>query len=143
MSQPQQPEEEKEFKIITKAKDLVKHTFEMTTEKRFPKKYRFTVVNRLHDLTLDIFQLIQEANELEIADPQEYQERNYNQRKAMTKCKTVLFLLELSKEKGLISDSQCAAWTKAVCDVKFMTAAWYKQDRQRAAAMKKGTPARR
>ncbi len=143
MSQPQQPEEENEFKIITKAKDLVKHTFEMTTEKRFPKKYRFTIVNRLHDLTLDIFQLIQEANELSVADPQEYRERNYYQRKAMTKCKTVLFLLELSKERNLISAAQCAAWTKYVFDVKYMAAAWTKQDKQRAAAMRKGTPARR
>ena len=53
-----------EFAIITKAKDLVKHTFMMTSERRFPKKYRFTIVNRLHDLTLDIFQHIQDANDL-------------------------------------------------------------------------------
>lgn len=81
-----------EFAIITKAKDLVKHTFMMTSERRFPKKYRFTIVNRLHDLTLDIFQHIQEANELDLTDPQEYRERRYEQKKALTECKTVLFL---------------------------------------------------
>lgn len=70
-----------EFAIITKAKDLVKHTFMMTSERRFPKKYRFTIVNRLHDLTLDIFQHIQEANELDLTDPQEYRERRYEQKK--------------------------------------------------------------
>ena len=85
-----------EFAIITKAKDLVKHTFMMTSERRFPKKYRFTIVNRLHDLTLDIFQHIQEANELDLTDPQEYRERRYEQKKALTECKTVLFLIELS-----------------------------------------------
>lgn len=143
MNQPPQKPEENEFKIITKAKDLVKHTFEMTNEKRFPKKYRFTIVNRLQDLTIDIFQFIQEANELDLADPQEYRERNYDQKKALTKCKLVLFLLELSLEKGLISSDQCAAWTKKVTDVKYMTAAWKKQDQQRAATMKRGTPARR
>ena len=73
-----------EFAIITKAKDLVKHTFMMTSERRFPKKYRFTIVNRLHDLTLDIFQHIQEANELDLTDPQEYRERRYEQKKALT-----------------------------------------------------------
>ena len=46
----------------------------MTSERRFPKKYRFTIVNRLHDLTLDIFQHIQEANELDLTDPQEYRD---------------------------------------------------------------------
>lgn len=35
--------DEKEFVIIVKAKDLVKHTFKMATAKRFPNKYRFTI----------------------------------------------------------------------------------------------------
>lgn len=103
-----------EFAIITKAKDLVKHTFMMTSERRFPKKYRFTIVNRLHDLTLDIFQHIQEANELDLTDPQEYRERRYEQKKALTECKTVLFLIELSFEKELISSEQCAEWTRTL-----------------------------
>ena len=64
--------EQTEFAIITKAKDLVKHTFLMTNERRFPKKYRFTIVNRLHDLTIVIFQHMLLAIELDIADPQEY-----------------------------------------------------------------------
>ena len=125
------------------AKDLVKHTFRMTNDRRFPKKYRFTIVNRLHDLTIDIFQHIQEANELDLADLQEFRERRYEQKKALTKCKTVLFLIELSLELELISNDQCAAWTKAVLDVKYMTAKWRKQDQQRAATMQRGTPARR
>lgn len=126
----QRPTEQKpaqEFAIITKAKDLVKHTFMMTSERRFPKKYRFTIVNRLHDLTLDIFQHIQEANELDLTDPQEYRERRYEQKKALTECKTVLFLIELSFEKELISSEQCAEWTRHVMNVKNMTAKWRKQ----------------
>ena len=134
-----------EFAIITKAKDLVKHTFMMTSERRFPKKYRFTIVNRLHDLTLDIFQHIQEANELDLTDPQEYRERRYEQKKALTECKTVLFLIELQnlsgdflplfEEKELISSEQCAEWTRHVMNVKNMTAKWRKQDRERFAAL--------
>ena len=114
----------------------------MTSEKRFPKKH-FKMVQRLQDSTIDIFEYIQEANELDLADPQEFRERRYDQKKALTKCKTVLFLIELSFERELISKDQCAAWTKAVLDVKYMTAKWRKQDQQRAAAMQRGTPARR
>lgn len=131
MNQRPKQGNQSEFIIITKAKDLVKHTFLMTNEKRFPKKYRFTVVNRLHDMTLDIFEYIQEANELDLSDIQEYKERQYRQKKALTKCKTVLFLIELAFEKGLINTDQCAAWTKHVLDVKYMTAKWKKQDRER------------
>ena len=135
MDNQKRPGEQSEFAIITKAKNLVKHTFLMTNERRFPKKYRFTIVNRLHDLTLDIFECIQEANELDLSDPAEYRERRYQQKKALTKCKTVLFLIELSLENGLISNDQCAAWSKCVLDVKYMTAKWRKQDRERAAPM--------
>jgi hypothetical protein len=143
MNPPPKQAEQSEFTIIAKAKDLVKHTFRMTNDRRFPKKYRFTIVNRLHDLTIDIFQHIQEANELDLADLQEFRKRRYEQKKALTKCKTVLFLIELSLELELISNDQCAAWTKAVLDVKYMTAKWRKQDQQRAATMQRGTPARR
>ena len=141
MNPPKQAEQN-EFAIITKAKDLVKHTYTMTSEKRFPKKY-FKMVQRLQDSAIDIYEYIQEANELDLADPQEFRERRYDQKKALTKCKTVLFLIELSFERELISKDQCAAWTKAVLDVKYMTAKWRKQDQQRAATMQRGTPARR
>ena len=101
MNPPKQAEQN-EFAIITKAKDLVKHTYTMTSEKRFPKKY-FKMVQRLQDSAIDIYEYIQEANELDLADPQEFRERRYDQKKALTKCKTVLFLIELSFERELIS----------------------------------------
>ncbi len=139
---PQQPRngEQSEFILITKAKDLVKHTFLMTNDRRFPKKYRFTVVNRLQNLVIDIFQHIQEANELDLSDPQEFRERRYEQKRALTKCKTVLFLIEISFENGLISKDQCEAWTKYVLDVKYMTASWRKKDRERVTAQRRNAP---
>lgn len=143
MAEQKKAGEQTEFAIITKAKDLAKYTFLMTNDRRFPKKYRFTIVNRLHDLTIDILAHIQEANELDIANPQEYRERRYEQKKAMTNSKIVLFLIELSYETSLISDKQCAIWSKYVLDVKYMTASWRKKDRERAAAMQNGTQARR
>lgn len=120
-----------EFALITKAKKLVKHTDMMTGEKRYPKKYRFTLVNRLQDKCLEIFECIVDANELSLADSEESAERLRLQRRVLTLCKTVLFLIEISFEKQLISAPQCEAWTKAVCDVKNMTAGWHKGDKAR------------
>jgi hypothetical protein len=40
--------EPSEFNVIVKCKDLIKHTFTITNStERFPKKYRFTLVNRI------------------------------------------------------------------------------------------------
>jgi hypothetical protein len=125
-----------EFTLITKAKDLVKHTDMMTSDKRYPKKYRFTLVNRLQEKTLDIFECIEEANEQNLQDVEECKERFRLQRRALTLCKTVLFLIEVSHEKGLITGDQCGVWVKYVLDVKNMTANWHKKDKARAAARK-------
>lgn len=56
----QRPERERkeptEFNVIVKAKDLVKHTFTITNStERYPKKYRFTLVNRIQDKAVDIY----------------------------------------------------------------------------------------
>lgn len=121
-----------EFGVITKAKDLVKHTFMMTnSDKRFPRKYRFTLVNRMIDRALEIYDLIEDANELDLADPQEYRERRYEQKKALTKCKQLLFLIEVAAERERITKEQCEAWSRCVLDVKNMTATWRKRDRER------------
>ena len=122
---------EKEFLLISKAKDLVKHTDIMTSDKRYPKKYRFTLVNRLQVKVLDIYEHIAEANELSLFDKDEKAERLQRQRRALTLCKTVLFLIEISHEKGLISGTQCETWTRLVMDVKNMAAKWHKQDKTR------------
>lgn len=138
--QKQQPE----FLIITKAKDLVKHTFTMTNGKAFPKKERFCLVNRLQERTIEIFECIQEANELDLSDPREFRERQYLQKRALTRCKTVLFFIELALERGYIDHGSCQYWSKFVLDVKYMTAKWKKQDRERAGAGGAGpAPARR
>lgn len=97
--------EPSEFNVIVKCKDLIKHTFTITNStERFPKKYRFTLVNRIQDKAVDIYECALEANELN---------------------------LELSHEQGFISTSSCEYWSKLALDVKYMLAAWKKRDRAR------------
>ena len=118
--------EPSEFNVIVKCKDLIKHTFTITNStERFPKKYRFTLVNRIQDKTVDIYECALEANELNLLDAQEFKERQRLQAKAMT------YFIELSHEQGFISTSSCEYWSKLVLDVKYMLAAWKKRDRAR------------
>lgn len=124
--------EPSEFNVIVKCKDLIKHTFTITNRtERFPKKYRFTLVNRIQDKAVDIYECALEANELNLLDAQEFKERQRLQAKAMTYCKELLFFIELSHEQGFISTSSCEYWSKLALDVKYMLAAWKKRDRAR------------
>lgn len=122
-----------EFNVIVKAKDLVKHTFTITNStERYPKKYRFTLVNRIQDKAMDIYECVLEANELDLRDAQEYRQRQKLQAKALTYCKELLFFIELSQEMGFISMSSCEYWSKLALEVKYMTTAWKKRDKTRA-----------
>ena len=116
--------EPSEFNVIVKCKDLIKHTFTITNStERFPKKYRFTLVNRIQDKAVDIYECALEANELNLLDAQEFKERQRLQAKAMTYCKELLFFIELSHEQGFISTNSCEYWSKLALDVKYMLAA--------------------
>lgn len=91
---------DKDFQLLTKAKDLANHTIKITDNpRRFPKKYRFTFVNRMQNISLDIYELINTANELNTNDKEALKERLKLQNLAITKCKTLLFLITLCLEK--------------------------------------------
>ena len=99
---------------------------------RYPKKYRFTLVNRIQDKAVDVYECVLEANELDLRDAQEYRQRQKLQAKALTYCKELLFFIELSQEMGFISMSSCEYWSKLALEVKYMTTAWKKRDKTRA-----------
>jgi hypothetical protein len=121
-----------EMTVVTKAKDLVKHTFTLTENtERFPKKFRFTLVNRLQNRSVDIFDCLIEANELDLRDPTEARQRERLQAKALTHLKEFLFLLELSFESGRINAKSLEYWSKLAFDVMYMTKAWKRRDKQR------------
>ncbi len=124
--------EPSELNVITKAKDLVKHTYTVTNSTtKFPKKYRFTLVNRMQNRVIDIYECLLEANELNLNIPIEKQQRQALQAKALTYCKELLFFIELSFEMQFISAGSCEYWSKLTLDVKYMASAWKKRDSQR------------
>ena len=130
--QERERKEPSEFNVIVKAKDLVKHTFTITNStERYPKKYRFTLVNRIQEKAVDIYEMTLEANELDLRQADEHRQRQRLQAKALTYCKELLFFIELSQEMGFISMKSCEYWSKLALEVKYMIAAWKKRDKAR------------
>lgn len=123
-----------EFLLLVKAKDLAKYTINITDNpKKFPKKYRFTFVNRMQDMVLDIYELINTANELNTNDKQTLTERLRLQNQAITKCKTMLFLIDLCLENESIGIDcrQVEVWSRHVANVKNMAINWHTRDRKK------------
>ena len=119
-----------ELQVIIKAKELVKHTVKLTSNcNHYPKKYRFSVVDRMQIKSMSIYEMLMEANRTDLKDYR--RDRLEMQTKAITYCDELLFYIELSYELGFISDGSMNHWSKMVVDIKRMAIAWRSKDKAR------------
>lgn len=121
---------ENELRVILKAKDLAEHTLRITSNcNRYPKKYRFSLVDKMQNKSLEIYENLYEANRTDIKN---YRlERSELQTKAITKCDELLFYIELSMKLNIINVKSMEHWSKMVSDVKHMAIAWRTKDKER------------
>lgn len=121
---------ENELNVIVKAKELAVHTIRVTSNcNRYPKKYRFSIVDRMQNTSMEIYELLQEANRTDIRDYK--RERQEFQTRAITRCDRLNTYIEISSELGIINRQSMGYWSKLVCDVKHMAIAWRSKDRSR------------
>lgn len=121
---------ENELRVILKAKDLAEHTLRITSNcNRYPKKYRFSLIDKMQNKSLEIYENLYEANRTDIKN---YRlERSELQTKAITKCDELLFYIELSMKLNIINVKSMEYWSKMVSDVKHMAIAWRTKDKER------------
>lgn len=119
-----------DLKVILKAKELAEHTLRVTSNcNRYPKKYRFSLVDKMQNKSLEIYEYLHEANR---TDLREYaRERSELQTKAITHCDELLFYIELSYKLNIINDKSMGYWSKMVTDIKHMAIAWRSKDKKR------------
>ena len=114
---------ENDLKVILKAKELATHTLRVTSNaNRYPKKFRFSLVDKMQNKSMEIYEILFEANRTD---------RLELQTKAITYCDELLFYIEMSHELKIISSDSMGYWSKMVSDVKHMAIAWRTKDRQR------------
>ena len=115
------------MKVIVKAKELMAHTFTLTTnEKRYPKKFRHSLVDRMQLRSMDIYEILLEANRTD--NKARCRERCELITKAIMRCDNLLSYIELSMNMKLLSENSAKYWSKLVCDVKYMALAWRKKE---------------
>lgn len=118
-----------ELQVIVKAKDLAEHTIRITSNcKTFPKKYRFTLVDRMQVKSLNIFDCLMEANVLRVGDIQ----RTELQTKVITYCDELQFFIELTVRLGIIAINRAEYWISLISSIKSMTIAWRTGDKKRS-----------
>lgn len=121
---------DEKLKVILKAEELAEHTLRVTSNcNRYPKKFRFSLVDKMQKKALEIYEKLHEANRTDIKDYK--RERLELQTGAITYCDQLLFYIELSYKLNIINDKSMEYWSKMVADVKHMAIAWRTKDRER------------
>lgn len=128
--------------VLPVAEKLIDYTLDLTDNaKRFPKRVRFSITNKIQGHVMAIYDGLLEANEIfPIRTEADRTERLRLQRAALTECKKLLHMIELSKKRSYIDKDTFDYWTKLTLDVKFMTAKWYKAEQDTAEAIAPSDP---
>lgn len=122
-------QENNELKVIVKAKELAVHTIKLTSNcNKFPKKYKFTLCDRMQNKAMNIYELLLEANRTHLSN---LYLRNDLQTKVILNCDELLFYIEMCLQLQIIQPNSAEYWSKLVSDIKFMTIKWRTKDKER------------
>lgn len=91
---------ETDLLVFIKAKNLAEYI--LLISGRSPVKYRYSLLNNLIKSSLDVIELLYEANELQLKD----ERRLELIRKAKTKLKTIDFISAVATKAGCFTDQQ-------------------------------------
>lgn len=112
-------QENNELKVIIKSKELAIHTIKITSNcNKFPKKYRFTLCDKMQNKSMNIYELLLEANRTHLTNKTL---RNDLQTKAILNCDELLFYIEMCLQLNIIQPNSAEYWSNLVSDIKFMT----------------------
>lgn len=119
-----------ELQVVTSAKNLCSYVLIATNKS--PKTFRFTLVSRLQNLTLDIIENVYRANEIFVQSKnlQNMQKRLEFQHSALTDIKILAYMALLAREQGCILLKQYEQISKLASDCQYLLGAWIKSDKR-------------
>lgn len=120
-----------ELIVITKSKDLCSYVLVIT--QKSPKHFRYTFVNRLQNLAIDVIENLIRANDVFITktDILSQRERANYQRRAMTDLKLLGYIALLSMEQQCILPKQYEQIARQISDCCNLLGAWMNSDKKR------------
>lgn len=122
---------ESELMVVTKAKDLCSYVMKIT--ERSPKRFRFTFVSRLQNLSLDTIENIFRANDLYVSRENEsaLALRLEFQQRAVTSVRLLSYFALLATESGCLLTKQYEQIAKLASDCQNLLGAWMHSDKKR------------
>lgn len=121
---------EGELIAITVTREAAEYIMKITdNEKVFPKRARFTAVYKLQNMALNLVRLTVEANEIFPKSKEEYYAmRHSRQQEAMAICRSILALLDMTKDIYHIAPNRIEYATKLLTNARIKILQWMKSD---------------
>jgi hypothetical protein len=120
-----------ELTVIMKAKELC--TYVVTVTQKSPKHFRFTFVNRLTSLSMDVIENIYRANEVFISEGNQSnaEKRLDFQHKALTSLRILALFAEMAMVQGCLLPKQFEQIAYLTSDCQHLLSAWINSDKKR------------
>ncbi len=119
-----------ELIVITKAKDLISYLFTVT--EKSPKKFRFTLVNRMINISLEILENLIFANEIMLGENEKDNALRYkHQKTVIAKLKILDSIVLIAREQKCILPNQYEILSRYIGDCINLTGAWINSDKKR------------
>ncbi|MGN0404459.1 MAG: hypothetical protein ACI4F1_04500 [Bariatricus sp.] len=123
---------EGKYDVLESAKELAGYTIKITSnEKKFPKRYRLSIVNKIQEKAFYIVDCLIMANEIYPNTKSEYEQRILYQKQARAACRSMMTMMEIAASTFNVNAGTLQYWTKMARDVRNHTTAWIKKDVER------------
>lgn len=120
------------YDVLQASKELAGYTLKLTmNEKHFPKRYRFSVTEKLNNKVIEIIDLLVMANELYPNSRIELERRLLWQKQARAACRSLMTLMEIAADTFGVNAGTLEHWTGQAADVRRHITAWIIADKER------------
>jgi uncharacterized ubiquitin-like protein YukD len=132
LSNPKRLRKKSKLKVFTDACNLVEYVLTITSNAKVFKPKQKVVTDKIKSVTLDIARFVWCANNIRVRrDAQLYAERRRLQDMAVTCCRELLFLIDLSWDVMHLSERRAVYWIGMVVDLRDGIVAWRASDARR------------
>lgn len=128
---------EGDLKVITVSGELCDYTLQITSnEKHFPKRYRWSITNRILQLTLDIDDHLIYANSVYVRpEDGSLLRRQTHQLEALELTNVLLRNIDRAYRRLGIDSDRIEYWTGLIKDLQRLIRGWYRKDKERYEAI--------
>ena len=120
--------------MITESGKLCDYTLQITsTEKHFPKRYRWSITNRIVQLTLDIDDHLIHANSIYVRSEEDSARRQRHQLEALELTYVLLRNIDRAYRRFGVGSFNVEHWTGLIKELQRLIRGWYTKDKKRYA----------